>query len=99
VARVESIWWDDEGGRDEHISEHDVTKEEVEEVLLNPANPTTRSRTSGEQITFGYTSSGRHLAVVWAQVLENPFTVYPITAYDAPEGGKPTRKVKGKRKR
>jgi YD repeat-containing protein len=99
MARVESIWWDDEGGRDEHISEHDVTKDEVEEVLLNPVNPTTTSRASGEQITFGYTSSGRYLAVVWAQVLEDPFTVYPITAYDAPEPGESKSKSRGKRKR
>jgi hypothetical protein len=35
-------------------------------------------------MTFGYTSSGRYLAVVWEHVDDNPLTIYPITAYDAP---------------
>jgi hypothetical protein len=34
---------------------------------------------------FGYTSSGRYLAVVWEHVDDNPLTLYPITAYDAPD--------------
>jgi len=100
MVRVDDIWWDldeGEGSRSEHIGEHEVTKSEVEDILLNPLNSTTTSRTSGEQITFGYTSSGRYLAVVWERVLDVPFTVYPITAYDVPEPGE--RKAKRKRKR
>jgi hypothetical protein len=88
MVRVDDVWWDlddDEGSRSQHVGEHDVSKREVEEILRNPKNTTTTSRTSGEQITFGYTSDGRYLAVVWERVLDEPFTVYPITAYDVPE--------------
>lgn len=98
--RIDDIWRDldeEESSRAEHVGEHGVTKNEVVEILLNPANPTVTSRSSGEQIAFGYASTGRYLAVVWEQVPEEPFTVYPITAYDAPEPGE--RKSKGKRKR
>lgn len=100
MAKIDDIWWDlddEEGSRAEHVGEHGVTKDEVEEILLNPANPTLTSRTSGEQITFGYTSAGRYLAIVWERVQDVPFTVFPITAYDAPEPRE--RRYKGKRRR
>ena len=100
MVRVDDIWWDlddEEGSRSEHVGEHGVKKSEVEEVLRNPRNPTTTSRTSGEQITFGYTSSGRYLAVVWERVQDVPLTAYPITAYDVPEPAE--KRVKRKRKK
>lgn len=100
MVRIDDIWWDlddEEGSRAEHVDEHGVTKSEVEEVLRNPRNLTTTSRTSGEQITFGYTSSGRYLAIVWERVQDIPLTVYPITAYDVPEPA--AQKVKRKRKK
>jgi hypothetical protein len=76
---------DDPKGNIQHIAEHDVTQEEVEEVLHDRRSRHTVSRISGNRITFGYTSTGRHLAVVWEKALEDPITVYPQTAYDAPE--------------
>ncbi len=79
---------DDPEGNIQHIAEHDLTKEEVEEVLRDPLNRTGRSRRSGRPITFGWTSSGRHIAVVWEMVLDNPRTIYPCTAYDAPTPSK-----------
>jgi hypothetical protein len=98
MAKIDDVWWDlddDDESRSEHIGEHGVTKSEVEEILKNPRNVTTTSRTSGEQITFGYTSEGRYLAVVWEQALDFPLTAYPITAYDVPEPGSgSTRKRK-----
>lgn len=30
---------------------------------------------------FGWTSTGKYLFVVYEHVLDDPFTVYPITAY------------------
>ena len=82
------IIWDlpeDPDGNVQHIAAHYITVDEVEEVLLDRDSEDTISRSSGRPITFGYTSSGRYLAVVWEHVDDNPLTMYPITAYDAPE--------------
>ena len=82
------IIWDlpeDPNGNVQHIAAHNITVDEVEEVLLDRDSEDTISRSSGRPITFGYTSSGRYLAVVWEHVDDNPLTIYPITAYDAPE--------------
>jgi uncharacterized DUF497 family protein len=67
------------------IVAHGITVEEVEEVLLDRHSEDTTSRSSGRPITFGYTSSERYLAVVWEHIDDDPLTMYPITAYDAPE--------------
>jgi len=82
------ILWDlveDPDGNVQHIAAHGITVEEVEEVLLDRNSEDTTSRSSGRPITFGYTSSGRYLAVVWEHVDDDPLTIYPVTAYDAPE--------------
>ena len=76
---------DDPDGNVQHIREHDVTMDEVEDVLYDPNSVTSVSRSSGEPITFGFTASGRYLAVVWEHVQDDPLTMRPITAYDAPE--------------
>jgi hypothetical protein len=44
----------------EHISEHGVSQEEFEEVVMNPEGETV-SRSSGNPIAFGATPSGRVL--------------------------------------
>ena len=84
IARI--IWDmdDDPEGNVRHIAENDLTPEEVDSVLTNPKNPTEESRSSGEPITFGWTSTGRHIAVVWEHVHDDPLTVRPITAYETP---------------
>ena len=69
----------------EAIAAHHITIDEVEDVLLDRNSEDAISRSSGRPITFGYTASGRYLAVVWEHVDDNPLTLYPITAYDAPE--------------
>ena len=68
---------DDPEGNVQHIAEHDVTKEEVDEVLENPSGIET-SRTSGRPIAFGETRTGRLIAVVFEEIDEG--TVYPVTA-------------------
>lgn len=75
---------DDEGGNVEHLAEHGITPEEAEEVLFDPDSETTVSRSTGANITFGETRDGRYLAVVWEHILDDPRTLRPITAYDAP---------------
>lgn len=82
------IIWDlpeDPTGNVQHIAEHDVSREEVEEVFHDPNSTQERSRSSDNEITFGHTSTGRHLAVVWQRIDDDPLTVYPVTAYDVPE--------------
>ena len=84
---VQIIWdlEDDPQGNFQHIAEHDVTPEEVEEVLNDRHSQTAYSESSGRPITFGWTADGRYLAVIWELVDEDPRVVYPVTAYEAPE--------------
>jgi hypothetical protein len=58
-----SIIWDlddDPDGNVQHCAEHDVSKEEVEEVLQNATDADT-SRSSDRPVLFGDTSTGRHI--------------------------------------
>jgi len=84
LSDVIVVWdLDDEPeGNVQHIAEHGVSPEEV---LLNPGNVVVPSRSSDRPITFGYTSEGRYLAVVWEEVADDPRMIYPVTAYEAPE--------------
>lgn len=73
---------DDPDGNVRHILDgHDVTLEEVEEVLKGDDNRTEISHSSEWLVTFGHTSLGREVAVVWEKVEDNPRVVYPVTAY------------------
>ena len=91
-----TIIWDlpdDPEGNVQHLLEHDVTIEEAEEVLLSRDSGRAKSRTSGLPTAFGWTSTCRHLAVVFELVDEDPLTLRPVTAYDAPPAaGKKRRK-------
>jgi hypothetical protein len=49
-------------------------KQRVEEVVA--------SQSSGRPITFGATSTGKYIAVVFDVVEEDPLSVYPVTAYE-----------------
>lgn len=85
----DSILWDmddDPDGNVQHIAEHGVSKEEVEEVFQN-ATDADVSRSSGLPVIFGDTSTGRHLMVVYEEVDAN--TAYPVTAYDVPRRRQP----------
>ncbi|HEV3447433.1 MAG TPA: hypothetical protein VG099_22520 [Gemmataceae bacterium] len=82
-----TIIWDledDNEGNVQHLREHGVTIEEAEEVLLDPGSSRAVSRSSGLPTAFGWTSTGRHLAVVYELVDEDPLTLRPVTAYDVP---------------
>ena len=85
-----TILWDledDPGGNVQHLREHDVTMEEAEEVLLGDQSSRAPSRSSGLPTAFGWTSTGRHLAVVYELVDDDPLTLRPVTAYDVPPPG------------
>lgn len=73
---------DDPDGNVQHMAEHGLTMQEVEEVLLNESNPVAESRSSGRPITFGETSTGKRIAVIWEQTLDNPLVIRPVTAYE-----------------
>jgi uncharacterized DUF497 family protein len=79
------IAWDDEDdprGNVQHIAAHDVTIEEVEHVLHDPANRPAVSRTSGRPAVFGTTATGREVVVVYEVLSTRPVRVIrPVTAY------------------
>jgi hypothetical protein len=81
---IRIIWdlEDDPEGNVQKIIEHDLTTDEVEEVLLNPDNET-RSRSSGLPASFGYASTGQYIMVIYEIVDED--AVKPITAFPVPE--------------
>ena len=83
---VQFIWDlpDEPDGNYAHIAEHDVTPDEYEEAFHDDPSPPGTSRSSGRPIKFGWTSTGKHLGVVFEIVLDDPFTVYPVTAFPAP---------------
>jgi hypothetical protein len=60
---------DDPEGNVVHLAEHGITD---------------ASASSGRPITFGWTSTGKHLAVVWEDAGDDPRMVYPVTAYETP---------------
>lgn len=74
-TRGVSIIWDlddDPQGNVQHILEHDLAKDEVEDVLRNPLSSTTESKSSGNPVTFGWTSTGRYIVVVWEHIMDDP---------------------------
>jgi hypothetical protein len=87
MLEAEILWdlEDDPDGNVQHIAEHDVTVDEVEEALSDPASTTVADKKiGGRWVTTGTTADGRVLAVVWEAALEDPLTIYPVTAFDAP---------------
>lgn len=79
-----AIVWDDEddpNGNVQHIARHGLSPEEVEQVLRNPRNLTTVRQSSERPLTFGWTKSGKFIAVNWDLIGRDPRTVYPVTAY------------------
>ena len=82
--RIQRVLWDledDPDGNVQHIAEHDISSEEVEEVLF-AAEEVIASQSSGRPTTFGETSTGKYIAVVFEVVEEDPLAVYPVTAYE-----------------
>ena len=76
MARYDFIWT---RHNERKVAEHGVTPEEAEEVVENPHRSTT-SRSSGRPIAFGFTSTGKYIAVVYERI--DPATVYVITGYE-----------------
>ena len=82
--QISRILWDlddDPDGNVQHIAEHGISTEEVEDVLY-AATEVVASESSGRPITFGETSTGKYIAVVFEIVDEDVLAVYPVTAYE-----------------
>ena len=83
---------DDADGNGVHIAEHGITPEEVESVMQNPSNPTEPSDSTGRPLTFGWTDTGRFIAVVWEHIEDDPRTIYPVTAYETSPPAPPKKR-------
>ena len=66
----------------DHLAEHDVTPEEFEEIVSNP-DPEDISRSTGNPLAFGSTSTGRYLCCVFRRLGDD--TIEPLTAYEIGE--------------
>jgi hypothetical protein len=84
------IWEDEPGGNVEHVADHGLTPDEVDEVLLDDSIPTAYSDSSGRPCKFGQTSTGKHIIVVWSELNDDPRMKYPETAYEVPEPAWPS---------
>ena len=63
--KIERISWDQDTV--DHMSNHSVSPEEVEDVLFNEVNPPLIMRgKEGKYLAYGKTNGGRLLLVVWA---------------------------------
>ncbi len=76
------IWDGTPGGNVEHVEAHDLTTDDVDHVLTNPA-AAGFSRSSDRSCVFGHAPDGRYIIVVYEEVDDD--TVLPVTAYEVPE--------------
>jgi hypothetical protein len=53
-------------------------------ILHDSRSRVGRSRRSGRPQTFGWTSTGKYITVIWEEVSDNPLMIYPVTAYEVP---------------
>ena len=80
--------------REPHIYRHNVSEEEVEDVLRRPGED--RPGEDGARIAVGQTEAGRHLKVVYVPD-PIPGSVFVITAYDLV--GRPLAAYRRRRRR
>jgi hypothetical protein len=88
MVAFDFIDWDDPAdprGNVQHIADNGVTVAEVEEVLTSPEGRDDTSRTTGRPVRFGWTSTGKHLIVVYEAEDDGGFVILrPFTAYEVP---------------
>lgn len=75
----EFLWNFDPGENVEHIAEHDLTPEDVENAFDETIKHT-RSRSSGRKALFGFTPDGRVIFVVYEELDDT--LMYVHTAYE-----------------
>ncbi len=77
-----------------HIYNHNVTEDEVEDILSQPGED--RPGREGSRVAIGQTKAGRYLRVIYVPDSE-PESVFVITAYEL--RGKPLLAYRRRRKR
>ena len=77
-----------------HIYDHDVSEDEVEDVLLNPGED--RAGRDNSRIAIGQTRAGRYLRVIYLRDPQ-PNSVFVITAYELK--GKPLTAYRRRQRR
>jgi len=77
-----------------HIYNHNVSEDEVEDVLLSPGEDWQGRR--GARVAVGQTEAGRYLQVIYTPDPQ-PESVFVITAYDL--RGKPLAAYKRRQRR
>ena len=77
-----------------HIYNHDVSEDEVEDVLLNPGEDWAGRGNS--RVTIGQTQSGRYLQVIYVRDPQ-PNSIFVITAYELK--GKPLTAYRRRQRR
>lgn len=85
MDRYTLVDWDDDNepdGNVRHVAEHDLTREEVESVLLDPEAVRDFSRSRGRPVVFGTTYTGRFIIVIYEELCDDPEIVRPVTAYE-----------------
>lgn len=73
------FWTGDPDENLAHVAEHGLTPEDVEQVVMNPAEKLT-SNSSGRPAVKGYTPDGRYIFVVYEML--DDITVYVVSAYE-----------------
>ena len=79
------IIWDDPNDPDgnvQHVLEHGLEIEDVEEVLANPTSEGV-SVSSGRPCVWGYTLEDIYIIVIYEEIEEDAIRV--VTAYEVPE--------------
>ncbi len=85
---------DEPGGNVQHIAEHGITQDEVEEVVTEHRDEAVASRSSGLPTIFGRTATGKYICVVFEYVADDPPAIRTVTAFEAPQ----PRSKKGKKR-
>ncbi len=91
---IKGVIWDEDDdpvGNVAHIAEHDISIDEVEDVLYNPRNRTGPSNHPGRMRTCGATVRGRFICVAWERAEDDPLIVKPVTAFDSNPPRRPRR--------
>jgi uncharacterized DUF497 family protein len=80
------VIWDDPGeprGNRQEIEDHGLTEDEVDSVLLDDAATVVTNRSHPEHcLIFGYTFTGRFIAVAFEILDEHYPVIRPITAFE-----------------
>ena len=77
VSTMKIRFYLDPKTNDPHIHRHEVTEQEVEDVLSHPGED--RIGHEGARVAIGQTRSGRYLRVVY---VPEPESIFVITAYN-----------------